>query len=160
MLETEIKKLRESIEQINTLMVELIQLQSGLIQSAKVNTTQDDAPKVTEVAATAPAPSEVVNPTPPQAAAPSVPVATPPAAAAASTPVATPPKPTAPPGAAALSEWGVYASNLAAQYSAKTGNPANVMAVSQKHGIFDIASATDAQLVPFCDELKSLMGVN
>lgn len=163
MIETEIKKLRETIETLNGLMVDLIQAQTGVpAKSSKKPkaTTTPPAETVAETPATTPAQTG----TPPQAAQTST----------QQTPVETPTQvtttqeaqeqvhqapPATPPGTATLSEWGVYATSLAAQYSAKTGDPAAVMTISQKHGILDIAKATDVQLVPFCDELKALMGI-
>jgi len=135
MLETEIKKHREELEKNNGLLVELIQA----LSNRPSNATQQPEAKTEPKKAKAPA-AEVETP---QAEAPQTQT----------------PEPEVSPTTTNLTEWGVYATNLAAMYSAKTGNPAAVMAVSQKHGIMDIASATDVQLVPLCDELKALMGV-
>lgn len=177
MLETEIKKLREQMEQSNKLLVDLIQMQSQMLKAAvplsepaEVIEVQPETVTQPETAA-APPPEAAAPQTPPQAA----PSATPPTAPAATPPAAAPPTagspppattPATPPTAApapgptgALTELGAYAIQLVAQYSAKTGNPAEVMTITQKYGILDVNTATDEQLSPLVVELKQLLGI-
>jgi uncharacterized protein YkwD len=166
MLESEIKKLRETIESLQTTLLSLASNPKPLgevsthsntltdIEAAKAKTADLERQmlgRVESPAPSAPAPSAPA----PSAPAPSAPA---PSAPAPSAPAPSAPAPSAPGPTGALTELQAYASNLVAQYSARTGSPETTMGIVAQYGITNIATASDELLTPFVTAMKTALG--
>ena len=136
MLESEIKKLRETIESLQTTLLSLASNPKPLgevsthsntltdIEAAKAKTADLERQMLGRVES--PAPSA--------------------------------PAPSAPGPTGALTELQAYASNLVAQYSARTGSPETTMGIVAQYGITNIATASDELLTPFVTAMKTALG--
>jgi uncharacterized protein YkwD len=161
MLESEIKKLRETIESLQTTLLSLASNPKPLgevsthsntltdIEAAKAKTADLERQMLGRVES--PAPSAPA----PSAPAPSAPA---PSAPAPSAPAPSAPAPSAPGPTGALTELQAYASNLVAQYSARTGSPETTMGIVAQYGITNIATASDELLTPFVTAMKTALG--
>jgi uncharacterized protein YkwD len=156
MLESEIKKLRETIESLQTT---LLSLASNPKPLGEVNThsntlTDIEAAKAKTADLERQMLGRVESPAP-SAPAPSAPA---PSAPAPSAPAPSAPAPSAPGPTGALTELQAYASNLVAQYSARTGSPETTMGIVAQYGITNIATASDELLTPFVTAMKTALG--
>jgi len=163
-IENEIKKLTAAVtaltETMGSTLTKQNEAETDVEESNEVVVGTPAASDPTPVAVvpapiTPPAPvipdPVVQTPTSPVVVAPPVPEAPIPTPAP-SAPAALNPTP-APPTAIVSRPLVDQAMQLAAQRSQATGNPAEVMGIAQKFGIFDIASATDEQLTSLIGEL-------
>jgi len=151
MLESEIKKLRETIESLQTTLLSLASNPKPLGEvSTHSNTLTDiEAAKAKTADLERQMLGRVESP------APSAPA---PSAPAPSAPAPSAPAPSAPGPTGALTELQAYASNLVAQYSARTGSPETTMGIVAQYGITNIATASDELLTPFVTAMKTALG--
>ena len=57
------------------------------------------------------------------------------------------------------SEWYIYTMQLCAQYSAKTGDPAQTQAIVHKHGVMDLSKVDDYKLSQIALEIEPHLGI-
>ena len=140
MLETEIKKLRETIESLQSVLVSMAagtpvstapvqeeELPPGPdIEELKARTVEAEKRMQERVASRNEAPSA--------------------------------PAPSAPAPTGALTEMQAYATNLVARYSALSGSPETTMGIVAQYGITNIATASDEVLAPFITAMKAALG--